>query len=158
MTKQAFILIGVPGSGKSTWLAKNTVNGAGIFSLDSCRLAFANTDNYGVAFQNAVDNPQGFNKFVDETWKETLKNFDTIYVDNVNATRKSRARWIADSKANGFEVHAAQFVVPLEVAIARQSTRGDKFVPADVITRMYYSIQEVLVPSECTSVVHIKSF
>lgn len=158
MTKKAFILIGVPGSGKSTHVNAHKREGVRVFSLDTCRLAFAKTTDYAKAFSHCIDRKQEFDAFVNDTWKCCLKDATEIYVDNVNATRKSRARWIADLKANGYEVHAVQFVVPLQVAIDRQQTRGDKCVPAEVIAQMHNSIQEVLVPSECVTVQHVKSF
>lgn len=170
--KQGYIMIGVPGSGKSTYIKKiiadSQIDGRSVsaFSLDTCRLAFNDpdwaskpptADAYSKAFDNACVNSKGFDMFVDRVWKDSLEA-DVVIVDNTNLTRKARARWVQDLRSKKFSIAAVNVMVPLDVAIARQKTRGDKIVPESVVRDMYMRQQEILVPAEADSIIHVRGF
>jgi predicted kinase len=147
-----YLLVGITGSGKST-IAKRLVEenpGAVVFSLDDLRLKLfeaagssaGGKEAYAAAFDYAAANRQKFDAVVNEAWSAALKA-DTVVVDNMNHTRKGRARWIAEARAKGFTVVAIDVMAPLEVLIERQAARPDKSVPAEVVKRAYYSYQEL---------------
>ncbi len=170
--KQGYIMVGVPGAGKSTHIskiieaAKEEQASVKVFSLDTCRLSFVDQhywnkpvtpEVYATAFEAANKDTKAFDAYVSWMWKMALEA-DVVVVDNTNLTRKSRARWVQDLRAKKYGVVAVNVMVPLELAIARQKTRGDKIVPESVVRDMYMRQQEVLVPAEADRIVHVHGF
>lgn len=158
MLMQAFILIGVSGSGKSTAaneLAKrlkdtDPTRDTVIFSLDVCRLHFyakyAKTVSklcYDAAytFVTAYENRDAFWQYVKETWDELLPRGANVIVDNVNADDRDRWRWLNDFEQKGYDITFVIMTTPLEVALARQLTRPDKRVADAVVYRQYLKIE-----------------
>jgi tRNA uridine 5-carbamoylmethylation protein Kti12 len=163
-------MMGVPGAGKSTQLRK--IIGLGydnhdpydccVFSLDTCRLEFMDEvidysnekECYRKAFEYANEHKEEFSKFVEKKFAEALTH-EYVFVDNTNLTKKSRKQWITGAKDAGYLLIGVHVDVALEVAIKRQETRTDKSVPADVVTSMYNSLQEFLVPSEVDEIIYM---
>jgi len=150
--RKAYILVGPPGSGKSTYTS--TLGDVDVFSLDRCREAVLDRhrpeitdpkERYANAFDICVhDCKEEFDQLVNERWTECLRSSKDVVVDNTNLTRKSRARWVNDLHARKFHVVMVMFMVTLQTVQDRQSTRRDKEVPADVVRDMYMRLQEPL--------------
>lgn len=176
MHKLAYIMVGVAGSGKSTLVTKLVSDHKAhlellgradempyVFSLDDIRLKML-TDHepekmkqsnfYAEAFALCNSKKEEFDSRISAAWKEAL-TANIVIVDNVNLTRKSRARWVTDLKNKNFRIFAIQVIVPLAVAIQRQSTRNDKAVPAEVVKDMYFRQQEVLPSVEASAVITV---
>lgn len=155
-----YIMVGISGAGKSTQVQKIVANHPGksvtVFSLDTIRLALyaARTQipvdlvTYADAFAYCNEKEVDFKSYVNSMWYDALVNYEVIIVDNTNLTRKSRARWCNDLHSAGFTVTGVNVEVPLQVAIDRQKTRGDKSVPEHVVRDMFMRKQELLVGSE----------
>jgi predicted kinase len=166
--KKAFILIGPSGSGKSTvrrWLENNHPGKIAPFSLDDLRCkVFAESGEripkgpaplYAAAYDWCIANPKVLDEAVTGYWKECLHNADVIIVDNVNASKKSRAKWSTELKHHGFHVVMIHVLTPLETILERQKTRLDKSVPAAAVIAQYNKIEEPLVGTECDSYIVI---
>lgn len=177
--KHAYLMIGLPGSGKSTVVkelaAKAEAAGKtfGVFSLDLARLGFfKNTgvacgtwtegEIYRQAFEFANENTKAFDEYVRWFWEHVRSKYDCVAIDNTHMTRKSRTRWIQDlrSSKNGgpWHITGINVMVPVELAIQRQSTRGDKYVPAQVIRDMSARFQELYVPDEVDLLLNMYGF
>jgi predicted kinase len=162
--KVGVIMVGVSGSGKSTYIAglekEFPDEKVASFSLDKCRLAMYDAnhmdmpaDVYRAAFEFATANTKMFDDFVNASWADALKA-DVVVVDNTNLTRKSRARWVQDMRKHGFVIVGYEMQTPLQVVLDRQDTRGDKAVPKSVVRDMYMRQQSLLLGSE-VDVLHI---
>lgn len=162
-------MVGAAGSGKSTLVKKllpelkRYNENACVFSLDDVRLEMLamfepekmkQPNFYAEAFTLCNSKKEEFDMLVNKSWSQALTS-NVIVVDNVNLTRKSRSRWVADLKRKNFKIVAMQVITPLDVAVKRQSTRSDKAVPIDVVKDMYFKQQEVLLNVEADRVITV---
>jgi predicted kinase len=120
------VLVGLPGSGKSTWLARQ---GAPTLSSDEVRRLLA-------------DDPtnQSIHGCVFRTLRYLLKERLAIgrpvtYIDATHLTRRGRLPYIRLGERFGCEVEAVFFDTPIEVCQERNRLR-ERVVPQDVIERM----------------------
>lgn len=155
-----FLLSGVSGSGKSTWVRSNSiVCRDAVISYDAYRLDFYRWKNelfsnrssvhdekaeYMIAWQFCNENSAEFQKFMDAQINETLKFVSRtggdIYVDNTNTSRKARARFVELAKQKKFNVIGVEFWNRFETVVARQKTRADKTVPYSALKQQLFSL------------------
>jgi predicted kinase len=119
------LLVGLPGSGKSTWLKGKE----GVLSTDALR-------------ELLLDDPnnQHHNRFVFRVLRDLLKQRLEIargvtYVDATNLTPYERRPYIMLADLWDAEIEAVFFDVPLAECIRRNRARG-RVVPEDVIHKM----------------------
>ena len=120
------VLVGLPGSGKSTWLERQ-----GIVGISSDRIRQVLADD-------ATD--QTIHARVFLTMRYLLRHRLAIgrpvsYVDATHLTPEERRPYIQIGRWHGCDVEAVYFDVPLEVCRAR-NVRRDRVVPEDVMARM----------------------
>lgn len=180
IAKKAFILIGASGSGKSTvtrtiqehFIPKTPMIGTGpttaVFSLDACRLEYyahflagsggqpslVPAEVYRAAFDYCNEQAKEFEVFVEEVWKAASKT-PVIIIDNVNSTRKSRAKWVQKLRQEKYHITMVEVQTPLDIILARQSTRGDKNVPVEAVKTQFLRQESAMVGSECDNVIII---
>lgn len=162
------MLIGPSASGKTTYRHQLTFVSEGLIraiSADELKLHFylslfpgdAKLDRaavYDAAWKYCtLDHPKEFEKFFREKYTEEAKAMSSVngilVVDLVNASRKARRVWIELAKRFNMKVTMVEFWTPLEVLIARQSTRGDKQVPVSSIKQQVFSMSTVANGYEC---------
>ena len=135
--KRAFILIGIPGSGKSTF-AQGIINSsrgrARLVSLDNCR-KIVNGDS-----SDQSNFPEVLEHFCMRLESLMGVNFD-IVVDNTNTRVKDRKNLCSILKDKGYEVHAIWLDCSVEQAMSNQSRR-ERFVPQEVVERMFHRLQQ----------------
>ena len=120
------VLVGLPGSGKSTYLERRGATG---LSSDAVRKLLADDET-----------DQTIHNRVFETVRYLLRQRLAIgrpltYIDATNLTPEERRPYIAIGKAYGCEVEAVFFDAPLEVCRARNRGR-ERVVPDEALEKM----------------------
>jgi predicted kinase len=120
------LMVGLPGSGKSTWLARQSIVP---LSSDWLRLVLAD---------DATD--QSIHHRVFLTLRYLLRHRLTIgrpvsYVDATHLTPAERKPYIRMARRRGCEIEAVYFAVP--VSVCKERNRGrERVVPEEAMDRM----------------------
>lgn len=133
----AYILVGVPGSGKSTWIANQP--------FDWNRTVVASTDNY--VERQASDQGKTYNDVFHDVMPDAVKHMAMTVVDAVRqkfdivwdqtsttvATRRKKLRMLPPA----YKTIAVVFATPEEKEHARRlNSRPGKVIPGEVLNSM----------------------
>lgn len=144
MTKDIYILVGPPASGKSTWIQKEFRGECHVVSTDNIIQAVA--DDEGKTYNEV------FSSFIKEAEEMMWSDFDIyvtggytpIIVDRTNMNRKARARFINRLRThrNDYKIHAVVFPKPEDEEYEyRLHNRPGKTIPEAVINGMLAAFQ-----------------
>lgn len=131
-----YILVGVPGSGKSTYLKANIIDVETVASSDNTIETIA--EEYGFTYSEAFKDLIGFaTKVFEDDLGLAIDNDDDIAIDRTNLTPKVRKRFIDMFKKAGYTVTAVVFETPDEEEWKlRLNSRPGKHIPQDVLNSM----------------------
>jgi predicted kinase len=120
------VLVGLPGSGKSTYVARA---GGGGLSSDAIRRLLADDETV-----------QSIHALVFQTLRYLLEQRISVgrpvtFIDATNLTPDERRPYVEIARAHGCQVEAVFFNVPLEVCRERNSGRN-RVVPAEALEKM----------------------
>lgn len=134
------MLCGIPTSGKSTYTKMN-------FQLSGYKIL--STDNYleAIAEQNNSTYNEVFDAFIGQATKRlefdlisaTINDVSIIW-DQTNLSAKTRKNKLKKIPETYFKT-AIYFEIELEEALKRNETREGKFIPKDILKRMYHQFE-----------------
>lgn len=137
MKKHLYLMMGVPGSGKSTY-AKNILKDGDIYiSRDEIRYSLLTEEDDYFAKENEVI--KTFIENIDEAL-EVKEYCGNVYADATHLSPKGRAQVLNQLK-NKDKVSVIYLDIPLNIVLERNAQReGRALVPENVVRRMYNSI------------------
>lgn len=130
-----YILIGVPGSGKSTWLAKQDLTNAVIVNVDQYIDSYAKNHGltYSDVFADQIKNAMRLSRL---DLRNALRAGKNIFVDQTNLTVKSRKQKL-DQVPKGYIKIAVVFPAPNDKELQRRlDSRPGKDLPDYVMRSM----------------------
>ena len=137
MKKHLYLMMGVPGSGKSTYV-KNILKYGDIYiSRDEIRYSLLTEEDDYFAKENEV-----IKTFIDNIDKSLINEeyCGDVYADATHLSPKSRAQ-ILNKLKNKDKVSVIYLDIPLNLILERNAQRkGRALVPENVVRRMYNSI------------------
>lgn len=148
------ILVGVPGSGKSTWLSNNRVALSKTVSTDNIieGLAWQFGFTYSDIFADTIAFAQ---KVMHKNMIEAAKQGYDLYIDRTNMTKWSRKRFIDVLKPYGYEFECVVFPTPdPEEWQRRLDSRPGKTIPQDAIDRMVKGYDKPMIEEGYTTITH----
>lgn len=139
MNNTLYITVGLPGSGKSTYV-KNFIKGKDIEYLSSDELRAV----YGKSEEDQTVTPLVFGH-IKRKVDEFLKDGKNVLVDATNVNRRERSDYINSAKKYGAKVVALIFKMDRQGLIDRNKKRGEqggRVVPDWVIDKMLAKYEE----------------
>lgn len=135
MNKNVYVMMGVPGSGKSTWV-RNNVSGAVVASADH----YFEDEQGNYNFQpNKLfrAHESAFEKYLAALDDDKTEN---IVVDNTNTKLEFLRRYVLEANLRGYPVTMVVLKVDPDVA-SRRNVHG---VPPETVKRMQGEIDNTL--------------
>jgi predicted kinase len=135
-----YMLIGIPCSGKSTWLQSQDLAQAQILSTDNWVEHFAQLNNvtYTEIFKRVIGEAT---RLMKEDLRKAIQNQHTIFWDQTNGTAKIRADKLRQIPITYRKV-AVYFPTPDDQELDRRlKSRVGKQIPANVVWGMKSSLQ-----------------
>ena len=138
--KRVWLLSGLPGSGKSTWVQNQIAKNGGFWaSRDAVRFSMIAEDEPYFARETEV-----FNEWISQIC-EALSNpiIEDIYIDATHLNDRSRDKTLSRlPKKNISEITNVIFTTPVKVCLERNRQRtGRAVVPDEVILNMAKSFK-----------------
>ena len=121
-----YVLVGLPGSGKTTWLRQQ---GKPSLSSDAIRETVTGDE------ANQDQNRLVFSVLRSLARVRLAAGCAETWIDSTALTRRERRSWIRLAEMHGCAVEAVFFDTPLEVCRSRNAARERK-VPGEVMERM----------------------
>lgn len=158
MKPNCVILIGLPGSGKSTWIKDNTELTKGHTVISSDNIIEDIAKSYGMTYDEAFPDVIAFaSRVVNKQLIQAVKTGESIIIDRTNLSDNSRKKYLNMFKRT-HNMIAVVFEIPDEDEHNRRlNSREGKTIPAHILQNMRDSFQEPLL-SDYDAVMVVNTF
>jgi len=138
-----WMMIGVPGSGKSTWIAKQSFDWSktAVISTDNIidQRAAAQGKTYSDVFQAEIKSATAE---MNANLRYAIKNSMDIIWDQTNVTAKARAQKMQSIPSTYKKIAVFFTTPPRDVLLARLAQREGKSIPYNIVMSMISQLQQ----------------
>lgn len=134
----AIILVGLPGSGKTT-IAERDYSDYTLVSRDACVMELGGGLHYDHAWKT-VDQAK-VDKHFEKIFNNAINRRENLVIDRTNLTYKGRKKFITRLKKANYAVTIKVVLTSLSTILARNENRIGKTIPTNVILNMMKSFE-----------------
>lgn len=136
--KKVYLMCGIPGSGKSTYINKVKDEKSVVISRDAIRFCLLSEEDEYFAKEDEV--LEIFHKQINEAINNP--EVESVFIDATHLTPRTRKGMLHSLPKGDYKKIAVAFLVPFRVCAERNDQRsGRAVVPALQMQRMYGSFQ-----------------
>lgn len=149
-----YMLVGVPGSGKTTWINNREEISINDHIVGTDYIVQEIADHFGINYNEAFPHVIKFAEhMMNKELEVAIKNGGDIYWDQTNTTRKSR-----DEKLSRIPIHyhkvAVYFATPADLE-ERLASRPGKTIPEHVIDSMVSNLEMPTIAEGFDDIIHV---
>ena len=146
-----FIMIGAPGSGKTTWCKNNVPKNAVYISRDEIRFSIIKDKDSYFSKEKIV-----YDIFINKI-NEALDSGLDVYADQTSLNAGSRKKLIDALNKKPDEIIGIYFTTPLDIILQRNAQRtGRALVPEDVVINMFNSLTRPTLDEGFTEILEVE--
>ena len=146
-----FIMIGAPGSGKTTWCKNNVPKNAVYISRDEIRFSIIKDKDSYFSKEKIV-----YDIFINKI-NEALDSGLDVYADQTSLNAGSRKKLIDALNKKPDEIIGIYFTTPLDIILQRNAQRtGRALVPEDVVINMFNSVTRPTLDEGFTEILEVE--
>lgn len=134
-----YVMCGIPGSGKSTWVKNNLTENDKHISRDEIRFSMVNRREEYFSKEDKV-----FEQFCLDIAAALKKGYN-VFADATHINRGSRRKLLQQVAMYADSIKAIEVCTPISIALERNEGRKDeglRYVPPSAIKRMYSQYEE----------------
>lgn len=152
--KKIVLMVGPPGSGKSTWISQNGLfRGDAVLNRDDILMEVAADQNgSGLTYKESWDvvDQKMVDRVLNFRFATAKENRNDIYIDTTNMSRKSRRKWLSQVPKD-YGKEAVVFMTDYATLFERNKTRERGPLPEFVLINMMKNFMPPLF-DECDEV------
>lgn len=145
----AFLMVGIPGAGKSTWIANNLPLDIPIISRDIIRAELGFTTSADEKKVLSTLQEQEVTRLEDDKIQELSAKGKSFVIDDTN-TGRYRKKMIKNLHSYGMKVVGIYIDTPIDICIARRQGQ----IPEQDMQRIYAKLRPLL-PDEVDEIINV---